>query len=206
MPSDYPLLTASFLSSPVVDRNGYPYFVNPVSDGIPRMDAALLDEVADGIISLCDLDCDVVLAPEAESDARQPLSVAPNNPLYAPYLRTPLPIGLWAYNNLYTPREKGPKYWLYRRLAKEPVLISKVQPQLRAKVAEQALGNNGYFGSQVASELLYRKKRRNAKVDYTLRIAPPYRYGSIAYPEPGGAIGGIIDSLRDTSPQPTPHS
>ena len=65
MPSDYPLLTASFLSSPVVDRNGYPYFVNPVSDGIPRMDAALLDEVADGIVSLCDLDCDVVLAPEA---------------------------------------------------------------------------------------------------------------------------------------------
>ena len=145
-------------------------------------------------------DSGVVLAPEAESDARQPLSVAPNNPLYAPYLRTPLPIGLWAYNNLYTPREKGLKYWLYRRLAKEPVLISKVQPQLRAKVAEQALGNNGYFGSQVASELLYRKKGRKAKVDYTLRIAPPYRYGSIAYPEPGGAIGGIIDSLRDTSP------
>ena len=57
-------------------------------------------------------DSGVVLAPEAESDARQPLSVAPNNPLYAPYLRTPLPIGLWAYNNLYTPREKGPKYWL----------------------------------------------------------------------------------------------
>ncbi len=65
MPSEYPLLTESFLSGPVVDRNGYPYFVNPVSDGIPSMDAALLNEVTDGIISECDLDCDVILAPEA---------------------------------------------------------------------------------------------------------------------------------------------
>ena len=65
-------------------------------------------------------------------------------------MRTPLPIGLWAYNYLYTPREKGFKYWFYKRLAKEPVLISKVQPSLRAKVAEQALENHGYFGSRAA--------------------------------------------------------
>lgn len=51
---------------------------------------------------------------------KEPLSVAPNNPLYSPYLRTPLPIGLWAYNYLYTPKEKGFKYWLYKRLAKQP--------------------------------------------------------------------------------------
>ena len=145
-------------------------------------------------------DSGVVLSPAAESAARQPLSVAPNNPLYAPYLRTPLPIGLWAYNYLYTPREKGFKYWFYRRLAKEPVLISKVQPALRAKVAEQALGNFGYFGSQASSELLYRKKGLKAKVDYTLRIAPPYRYGSISYPTLDGEIGRLVDSLRGTSP------
>ena len=65
MPSEYPLLTESFLSSPVVDRNGYPYFVNPISDGIPGMSAALLREVVDGIVDEADLDCDLVLAPEA---------------------------------------------------------------------------------------------------------------------------------------------
>ena len=65
MVSDYPLLTECFLSSPVVDRNGYPYFVNPVSDGIPRMGADLLREVVDGIVDIADLDCDIVLAPEA---------------------------------------------------------------------------------------------------------------------------------------------
>lgn len=65
MSTPYPRLTESFLSSPVVDFDGYPYFVNPISDGIPRMDKELLDEVADGIVKTAELDCDVILAPEA---------------------------------------------------------------------------------------------------------------------------------------------
>ena len=97
---------------------------------------------------LIEPDSGVVLTPAAESAVKEPLSVAPNNPLYSPYLRTPLPVGLWAYNHLYTPKEKGFKYWFYKRLAKQPVLISKVQPQLRTKVAEQVLENYGYFGSR----------------------------------------------------------
>ena len=47
-------------------------------------------------------DSGVVLSAAAESAVKEPLSVAPNNPLYSPYIRTPLPIGLWAYNYLYT--------------------------------------------------------------------------------------------------------
>ena len=65
MAGEYPLLESSFLSSPVVDLDGYPYFVNPVSDGIPCMTRELLDEVVDGIVSVADLDCDIVLTPEA---------------------------------------------------------------------------------------------------------------------------------------------
>lgn len=63
--SRFPILTRSFLSSPVVDFGGYPYFVNPVSDGIPRMERELIEEIVDGIIDVADLDCDLVLAPEA---------------------------------------------------------------------------------------------------------------------------------------------
>ncbi len=58
-------LRKSFLEGPVVDMGGYPYFVAPLSDGAPRIDKALLDEVIDGIIEVSDLDCDVILAPEA---------------------------------------------------------------------------------------------------------------------------------------------
>lgn len=98
----------------------------------------------------------------------------------------PAAVGLWAYNHLYTPKEKGFKYWFYKRLAKQPVLISKVQPQLRTKVAEQVLENYGYFGSRAADSLLYRKRGRKAKVRYTLGIAPAWHYSSIAYPQAVG--------------------
>lgn len=144
-------------------------------------------------------DSGVVLSTAAEEAARQPLSVAPNNPLYSPRLRTPLPFGLWAWNYCYTPREKGFKYWFFKRLAKEPVLLSKVQPGLRTQVAEQALANFGYFGSTVSDSLRYRKHGRKAKVDYTLRIAEPWFYGEIAYPTVNPGMDPLIDSLRATS-------
>ena len=70
-----------------------------------------------------------------KSGVTGPLSVKPNNPLYSPYVRTPFPIGLWVYNwNI--KKEKGFKWWLYRKLAKKPVLISDVQPELRLKMVE----------------------------------------------------------------------
>lgn len=144
-------------------------------------------------------DSGVVLSAAAESAAREPFDVAPNNPLYSPYLRTPFPIGLWAYNYCYTPREKGFRYWFYKRLAKQPVLLSAVQPELRTRVAVQALENYGHFGSQAACSLRYRKHGRKARVDYTLHVAPPYTYSRIAYPQPEGTLRPLFDSLQATS-------
>ena len=144
-------------------------------------------------------DSGVVLSAAAESAVKEPLSVAPNNPLYSPYLRTPLPVGLWAWNYFYTPKEKGFKYWFYKRLAKQPVLISKVQPELRTRVAEQVLENYGYFGSRASDSLLYRKHGRKAKVNYTLRIAPPFRYAEISYPAVEGGLRPLVDSMHATS-------
>lgn len=58
-------LRDSFLDGPVVDRGGYDYFVNPLADGMPRVDPGLLREAADGMAEVADLDCDVLLGPEA---------------------------------------------------------------------------------------------------------------------------------------------
>ena len=52
-------------------------------------------------------DSGVELSSTVESAIKAPLSVKPNNPLYSPYIRTPPPVGLWAYNHLYTPKSKG---------------------------------------------------------------------------------------------------
>ncbi len=63
--TSYPLLRRCFEDAPVVDRDGYDYFVNPISDGVPRVDPDILKEAVDGLISEAGFDCDLILAPEA---------------------------------------------------------------------------------------------------------------------------------------------
>lgn len=65
MPRTFGRLTEAFLNSPVVDMNGYKYFINPVSDGIPRTDSELLEEIIEGMVERSDRDYDIILAPEA---------------------------------------------------------------------------------------------------------------------------------------------
>ncbi|WP_273495155.1 BamA/TamA family outer membrane protein [Rikenella microfusus] len=132
------------------------------------------------------------------SAAQEPLSVAPNNPLWSPYWRTGIPVGLWAWNHLYTPKEKGFKYWFFKKLAKQPVLISKVRPDLRIKVADQIFENYGYFNVQGGYELLPRKHKpdRKAKVSYRFIVPAPHTYDTVEYLTAPGAAGRIVDSLR----------
>ncbi len=43
----------------------YDYVVAPITDGIPCVDPEMLGEVIDRLMEIADLDCDVILAPEA---------------------------------------------------------------------------------------------------------------------------------------------
>ena len=138
---------------------------------------------------------------EVVSAVQEPLSVAPNNPLWAPYWRTGVPIGLWAWNYLYSPKEKGFKYWFYKKLAKQPILISKVRPDLRLKVADQIFENYGYFNVQSSYELLPNKHKpdQKAKVSYRFVVPAPHTYDTIEYLSAPGEIGEQIARLRHRS-------
>lgn len=141
----------------------------------------------------------------AVSAAKKPLSVKPNNPLISPYVRTPLPIGLWAWNYLYTPEKKGLKAWLYRRFAKEPVLMSDVKPDVRVQVADQILENYGYFGVRTDYEIIPSKNKpeKKQKVSYHATLPAPHTFDSIEYLEAEGELGRIIDTLnRSTTIRP----
>ncbi len=61
----FPLLERCFLESTVRDVNGYSYFQNPISDGIPRVDPEVLEEAIDGLAGIMPEDIDLILAPEA---------------------------------------------------------------------------------------------------------------------------------------------
>lgn len=59
-------LARSLREAPVVDRDGYEYFVHGVTDGVPPVEPAVLRAVADGIRERVDLESvDKLVAPEA---------------------------------------------------------------------------------------------------------------------------------------------
>lgn len=59
-------LARSLREAPVLDRDGYEYFVHGVTDGIPPVEPAVLRAVADGIRDRVDFEAvDVIVAPEA---------------------------------------------------------------------------------------------------------------------------------------------
>ncbi len=142
----------------------------------------------------------VKIAEAAEGDVRSTLSVAPNNPLFSPYVRTPFPFGLWVWNHMEPKREKGLKHWFYEKFAKEPVLISSVQPDLRMRVVKDILGNNGYFGAKADYELIYDKRNeKKARISYRIEVPAPYTLDSIELPPPTSPVTRFIDSISSAT-------
>jgi len=78
----YDRLKESLGNCPIVDRNGYPYFIHPLTDGVPMMDPEVLEEVVGWMLEVGDFSCDVILAPEAMGI---PLAVPLSLKLRIPY-------------------------------------------------------------------------------------------------------------------------
>ncbi|MDO4336207.1 MAG: BamA/TamA family outer membrane protein [Bacteroidales bacterium] len=127
----------------------------------------------------------------------------PNNPMpfMSPFKRTPFPIGLWVYNN-WNDSAGGIKGWLYRKLVSQPRLISDARPEMRVKLMEQILDNNGYFGSHASYDIVYDKKNnRKAAINYTVQVARPYPIDSVIYFNDNSTpIYRFIDSVARKSP------
>jgi adenine phosphoribosyltransferase len=49
-------LITTLESCPIVQRGDYPYFIHPITDGVPSIDPALLREVSTAMIKAIDLD------------------------------------------------------------------------------------------------------------------------------------------------------
>ena len=58
-------LGRSLLSAPIIEKNGYEYFVHPISDGVPMLEPSLLREIVIGIIRKADLEVDKIVTPAA---------------------------------------------------------------------------------------------------------------------------------------------
>lgn len=133
-----------------------------------------------------------------ESELKKTGETDANDYILAPFIK--IPLGLWVYNN-WNDSAKGLKGWLYRKWVKDPVLISEVKPQIRAKLMEQLLDDNGYFGSQVEYNIEKDKKnQQKAAIGYTLHVTKPYIIDSILYLSGNSKLNHFIDSVARKSP------
>ncbi|MDH4122497.1 MAG: hypoxanthine/guanine phosphoribosyltransferase [Thermoplasmata archaeon] len=59
-------LKETLVRSPIIKKGDYSYVVHPATDGIPRMDKEILEEIIDELVRIGDFDkCDVIVTVEA---------------------------------------------------------------------------------------------------------------------------------------------
>ena len=136
------------------------------------------------------------LRDEAVGEAKVAFVSPPNNALFgSSRYRTPLPIGLWAYN-AFVDDSVGLRHWLFRTFAVQPILISAVNPELRTEVAENTLRNFGYFDSRVTYHTDTLADGRKARLSYTMLLGEAWRYGHVEYLPMTPGIDSIIAATR----------
>lgn len=129
---------------------------------------------------------------EALNDA---VHVKPNNSLFgSASVRYPFPLGLWVYNNWSNP-PSGFKHWIYDKLVEEPVLVSYVRPEVRTKMLDEILSDNGYFQGRASYELIKGKNPKKAKILYNVVTGPEYAIDSVIMLPDSCHLYHIIDSV-----------
>ncbi|WP_160134927.1 hypoxanthine/guanine phosphoribosyltransferase [Halococcus salsus] len=58
-------LAESLREAPIIEKDGYHYFVHPISDGVPMLEPSLLREIVIKIIRKADVDVDKIVTPAA---------------------------------------------------------------------------------------------------------------------------------------------
>jgi len=110
-----------------------------------------------------------------------------------------LPVGLWIYN-YHKPAEDKKPGWFYRTLAKEPVLVSTVNPEVRCRKLESELFGNGYFNASVWSVTdTSSRNPRKAGITYFVKPGKPFRYNEISFEPPADPVDTLINSFENTN-------
>lgn len=126
------------------------------------------------------------------------VDVHPNNYISLLGCRSPLPLGLWVYNNWSNP-EKGLKHWLYEKLVEEPVLVTSVRPDVRTKMVDEILNDNGYFRSATTYELISGRNKKKASIRYNITPGEPFAFNRVELLPDTTLLNHYIDSVAARS-------
>ena len=145
---------------------------------------------------------------QTQEELEAALATAPNGALFgSSYYRTPFPYALWIWNATSNAKTKFGK-WLNHSFGKAPVLMSQVNPALRAQVARQVLRANGYLHGDVTYAEVPQKNPKKMKIAYTVHMDTLFRVDSMSYVNFPAPMEFLIDSTRQEAylKQGTPFS
>lgn len=109
------------------------------------------------------------------------LATAPNGALFgSSYYRTPIQSRLWIWNALANKKGKIAR-WIRSSFGKAPVLMSQVNPELRASVAQSVLRSHGYFSGKVDYYKVPQKSPKKSKIGYKVNFGPLTTVDSLRY-------------------------
>ncbi|MCK9322977.1 MAG: hypoxanthine/guanine phosphoribosyltransferase [Candidatus Methanomethylophilaceae archaeon] len=156
------LLKKSLDECPIVDMNGYHYFVHPVTDGIPYMEPDILNEVLDAIQAKVDFNCDYILGPQAMGI---PLAVGLS-------LRTGIPYNIIRKRKYNLPGEVNIAQ--YTGYSKSEMFINGIKKGDRVVIVDDVLSTGGtiraivhalknIIGAEVVDVLIVFEKTKNKK-------------------------------------------
>ena len=137
---------------------------------------------------------------QTQEEVEAALATAPNGAIFgSSYYRLPFSwrVSVW---NKYHDKDTKFAQWMTKNLGKQPVLMSWVNPELRAQVAQGVLRNHGYFNGQVGYDILQGKNPKTAKIAYDVHPGRLYLLDSIGYfGFPASADTLIRSSLDEAS-------
>ena len=135
----------------------------------------------------------------AITEVEAALAATPNGSIAGSSKYKGIPFGLWWYNAFGDSKGKVGE-WFFRNFATTPVLISKVNPELRSHVATNVLSYYGYFNGKVTPTIITDKKNpKKAAVEYNVILHRPYTLGSIEYRGFSGSADSIITASSRSS-------
>lgn len=129
-----------------------------------------------------------------QEEVEAALATQPNGSLFgSSYITVPWSWHLWVYNK-YSSKDSKFAKWMTKSFGKPPVLMSMVNPTLRASVARTVLQNNGYFRGNVTFETIPQKNPQKCKIGYTVTFDSLYTVDSMQYVNFPRQMQALIDS------------
>ena len=123
------------------------------------------------------------------------LATVPNGSLFgSSYHSVPWSWHLWVYNR-FQGRRGHFSQWMAKTFGKPPVLMSQVNPALRASVAQSVLKNYGYFRGNITYRSVTRRDPKKARLEYTVTLDSLCTIDSLEYVGFPKDMLQLIDSM-----------